>query len=120
MKSTVQKSGGSNNENQDIQGSGRKGQDARNPQSKSEDTRVSKSENRDNAHSKNQNHLSGTAASKGRGTLNLNDSKQNPIRFTCKSQEIPAVSKTARDKTILSSSIATDNNASSEPKDDNG
>ena len=118
VKSTVQKSGGSNNENQDIQGSGRKGQDARNPQSKSEDTRVSKSENRDNAHSKNQNHLSGTAASKGRGTLNLNDSKQNPIRFTCKSQEIPAVSKTARDKTILSSSIATDNNASSEPKDD--
>ena len=118
VKSTVQKSGGSNNENQDIQGSGRKGQDARNPQSKSEDSRVSKSENRDNAHSKNQNHLSGTAASKGRGTLNLNDSKQNPIRFTCKSQEIPAVSKTARDKTILSSSIATDNNASSEPKDD--
>ncbi|MFR3650717.1 MAG: SrtB family sortase, partial [Enterocloster aldenensis] len=118
VKSTVQKSGGSNNENQDIQGSGRKGQDARNPQSKSEDTRVSKSENRDNAHSKNQNHLSGTAASKGHGTLNLNDSKQNPIRFTYKSQEIPAVSKTARDKTILSSSIATDNNASSEPKDD--
>ena len=118
VKSTVQKSGGSNNENQDIQGSGRKGQDARNPQSKSEDSRVSKSENRDNAHSKNQNHLSGTAASKGHGTLNLNDSKQNPIRFTYKSQEIPAVSKTARDKTILSSSIATDNNASSEPKDD--
>ena len=118
VKSTVQESGGSNNENQDIQGSGRKGQDARNPQSKSEDTRVSKSENRDNAHSKNQNHLSGTAASKGHGTLNLNDSKQNPIRITYKSQEIPAVSKTARDKTILSSSIATDNNASSEPKDD--
>ena len=60
----------------------------------------------------------GTAASKGHGTLNLNDNKQNPIRFTYKSQEIPAVSKTARDKTILSSFIATDNNASSEPKDD--
>lgn len=111
MQSAVQESGGFNNENQDVQDSGIKGHNTQNHQNKSEDTGVPKSENHNNTHSKDKNYFAGTAVSKSHDT-------QNPIRLTYKSQEIPAVSKTARAKTILSSSIATDNNASSESRDD--
>nr|WP_130789476.1 SpaA isopeptide-forming pilin-related protein [Lachnoclostridium pacaense] len=118
MQSAVQESGGFNNENQDVQDSGIKGHNTQNHQNKSEDTGVPKSENHNNTHSKDKNYFAGTAVSKSHDTMNLRDNTQNPIRLTYKSQEIPAVSKTARAKTILSSSIATDNNASSESRDD--
>ena len=118
MQSAVQESGGFNNENQDTQDSGIKGHNTPDHQNKSADTGVSKSENHNNTHSKDENYFAVTAVSKSHDTMNLRDNTQNPIRLTYKSQEIPAVSKTARAKTILSSSIATDNNASSESRDD--